>query len=571
MTSLARLVAAVLSGMLLTLAFVLGAAAPASAHSQVISSSPADGQRVETSPKQLTFVFSEPSDVSSVVVSLTGPSGPLNVLGTPVEQGVNDLGHQTIVVPVTAELPAGLYRETVSATSRIDGHTAGSELIFGVRTDVAAPAGDSGNTTSPVDRVRSILQGIMLIAAGIAVGLIALAGPARGRGLPAARIAAGIAGLAAIGSGAIWHIGNGLIVAACGLIGSVVLFAAAFMPTLTDRIRLWLAALGLAVAVVPLSLVGHAAAQGTLMAVFDGLHIITTATWAGVVIAAAFLLPKASRGDRLPILRRTSVLASVTFLISLITGLLMANGLVPSVGGLFGSLYGMGLVAKSVLVIPVLLLAIWARWRMNNGKSSSLVVEAGLLFVILSLGVLVASQPPPASQKFLPTPSWQADSAAASLDADDLLVSVQIAPNTPGTRFLVVRVDNTRRPAPGPIQAVKARFGSSGLLDLKQGTDGLWTTNVDVTEPGPTAIHVEVTRPLLPLAVANNTWTVGPTPGTYEGGSSLTGYVGAAIGGLIGLTLIGILVEGVSRGRRRDDDEPGATKPDSGAHSAVSV
>ena len=171
----------------------------------------------------------------------------------------------------------------------------------------------------------------------------------------------------------------------------------------------------------------------------------------------------------------------------------------------------------------------------------------------------------------MPTPSWQADSAAASLDADDLLVSVQIAPNTPGTRFLVVRVDNTRRPAPGPIQAVKARFGSSGLLDLKQGTDGLWTTNVDVTEPGPTAIHVEVTRPLLPLAVANNTWTVGPTPGTYEGGSSLTGYVGAAIGGLIGLTLIGILVEGVSRGRRRDDDEPGATKPDSGAHSAVSV
>ena len=73
MTSLARLVAAVLSGMLLTLAFVLGAAAPASAHSQVISSSPADGQRVVTSPKQLTFVFSEPSDVISVVVSLTGP------------------------------------------------------------------------------------------------------------------------------------------------------------------------------------------------------------------------------------------------------------------------------------------------------------------------------------------------------------------------------------------------------------------------------------------------------------------------------------------------------------------
>lgn len=571
MTSLVRLVAAVLSGMLLTFAFLLGAAAPASAHSQVISSSPADGQRVEKSPTQLTFVFSEPADVNTIVVSLTGPSGPLDVLGTPLEKAVNDLGHQTIVVPVTAELPAGLYRETISATSRIDGHSAGSELIFGVRTDVATPAGDSGNTTSAVDRVRSILQGIMLIAAGIAFGLIALAGPAGGRGLSAARIGAVVAAVAAIGSGAIWHTGNGLIVAAFGLIGSLILFAAAFMPTLSDRARLWIAAFGLAVAVVPLSLVGHAAAQGTLMAVFDGLHIITTATWAGVVIAAAFLLPKAGREERLSILRRTSVLASVTFLISLITGLLMANGLVPSVGGLFGSLYGMGLVAKSVLVIPVLLLAIWARVRMNKGTSSSLVVEAGLLFAILSLGVLVASQPPPASEKFLPTPSWQADSAAAALDADDLLVSVQIAPNTPGTRFLVVRVDNTRRPAPGAILDVKARFGESGLLNLKQGTDGLWTTNIDVTEPGPTAIHVEVKRPLLPLAVANNTWTVGPTPGTYEGGSSLTGYVGAAIGGLVGLTLIGILAEGIFRGRRQEDDEAGATRPDSGAHSSVSV
>ena len=200
-------------------------AAPASAHSQVISSSPADGQRVEKSPTQLTFVFSEPADVNTIVVSLTGPSGPLDVLGTPVEKAVNDLGHQTIVVPVTAELPAGLYRETISATSRIDGHSAGSELIFGVRTDVATPAGDSGNTTSAVDRVRSILQGIMLIAAGIAFGLIALAGPAGGRGLSAARIGAVVAAVAAIGSGAIWHTGNGLIVAAFGLIGSLILFA----------------------------------------------------------------------------------------------------------------------------------------------------------------------------------------------------------------------------------------------------------------------------------------------------------------------------------------------------------
>ena len=135
----------------------------------------------------------------------------------------------------------------------------------------------------------------------------------------------------------------------------------------------------------------------------------------------------------------------------------------------------------------------------------------------------------------------------------------------------MVRVDNTRRPAPGPITDVKARFGNSSLLDLKQGSDGLWTSNVDVTEPGPTAIHVEVSRPLLPLAVANSTWTVAPTPGTYEGGAPLTGYVGAAIGGLVGLTLIGVLAEGVVRRRRDDEPEGTETASDPGAHSSVPV
>jgi hypothetical protein len=121
------------------------------------------------------------------------------------------------------------------------------------------------------------------------------------------------------------------------------------------------------------------------------------------------------------------------------------------------------------------------------------------------------------------------------------------------------------------VTDVKARFGNSPLLDLKQGTDGLWTSNVDVTEPGPTAIHVEVSRPLLPLAVANNTWTVAPTPGTYEGGAALTGYIGAAIGGLVGLTLVGVLAEGLIRRRREDEQSDVEATPDAGAHSSVPV
>ncbi len=556
MTSVSRLGAAVLSSVVLAIALLLGAAAPASAHSQLVSSSPADGQRVETSPKELTFLLSEPADLATMVVTLTGAAGPVDSLGAPLDRGVNAVGRQTVAVPVTQTLDKGLYRVTLKVTSKFDGHSSSAQMVFGVRTDVVTPAGDSGQTeTSLGDRARTVLQGVTLVGAGIAFGLLILSGLSGGRGQRAALIAALIAAAAAVCGGLLWHVGNGLVVAVAGTIGALLLALLAAVPSVGGRWREWLAALGLVIAVAPLALVGHAAAQGGLMTVLSTLHIVTTAAWSGAVLAGAIVMVKAGQRMRLSILRRVSLVGSITFLISLITGLLLANGLVPSVAGLFGSLYGWGLVAKSLLVVPVLLLAIWARSRMNRGSSSSLAVEAVLLITIVTIGVLVASQPPPAAAKFQPTPSWQADTAPAALNADDLLVSVQVDPNTPGSRFLVVKVDDTRRPSPGKVIGVKASLGDNDPQPLVQGADGLWTTRVDVTEPGPTAVHVAVARDGLPVAVANSTWTVAPTPGTLEGGSTLTVYVWLLIGGLVALSLLGLVIEGfVTRREKIDGD-----------------
>ncbi len=564
MISFRRIGAAVLSGAVLAIALSLGAAAPASAHAQVISSSPSDGQRVETSPKALTFLLSEKADLTTAIVTITAGAGSIDALGTPVMRSVNDVGRETIDVPVKSALTPGLYRVTFTAASAIDGHTASSEFIFGVQTDVSAPLGDESQSSSAsvADRIRSLLQGITLIGAGIAFGLLMLSPVAGGRGNRAALVVSVLAGVAALLGGVIWHTGNGLVVAATGAIGAALLAVLAIVPTAGSRARLWLIALGLVVAVAPLALVGHAAAQGTLMTTFSALHVVTTAAWAGSVIAAAFLIARGGRRSRASILSRTSLVASVTFLISLITGLLLANGLVPSVAGLFGSLYGWGLVAKVTLVIPVLLLAIWTRTRLRSGKPSSVVLEASLLGIILVLGVLVASQPPPAAEKFQPTPSWQADTAAAGLNADDLLVSVRVDPNTPGSRFLVIRVDNTRRPSPGEIIGVKAALGADAPVALEKAADGLWTTRIDVTSAGPQAIHVEVSRPQLPVAIANSTWTVAPTRGTLVGGAALGAYIGIAIAGLVSLTLLGLVLEGFL-GRRRVADADGELDSDS--------
>jgi copper transport protein len=154
--------------------------------------------------------------------------------------------------------------------------------------------------------------------------------------------------------------------------------------------------------------------------------------------------------------------------------------------------------------------------------------------------------------------------------ADDLLVSAQIDPNTPGNRFLVVRVDDTRRPAPGVVSAVEAVVGDGDVASLVRGKDGLWTTSTSITEPGLTSFQVTAHRAGLPDAVATLSWTVAPVPGTQIGGSPLNRYVAVAIAGLIVTWLLVLLVEGVVRPRRRaqdgdvhddvdtDEQEPGA-------------
>ena len=530
----------VLLGLLvLAMAVLLGTAAPASAHSQIVSSTPSNGERLDTAPQQLTFVLSEPADLASVAVSLAGPSGPVGALGEVRADATATSARQTLLVPVTTTLDKGLYRLTFKARSSVDGHTSSTQVIFGVGVDVVDAAGDAAPVVSPLDTLRTVAQGLGLVAAGLASGLLLLAPVALGRGRRTARVAAIVAAGAAALGGLLWHEGNGLVVAGVGIVGALGLYV---LARRIDAARVWQLAVALVLAVAPLSLIGHAAAQGTLMTAVSAVHLVTTAAWVGVVVATV-IVTRDSDVDRRAVLTVTSRVGGATFLASLATGLLLMGSIVPSIGGLVGSWYGRGLISKMILVVAVLALAAYARVRLQRGRVTSVRVEALLLALIAGIAIVVATLPPPQSARYQPTPAWEVDTAAASVPADDLLVSLGIDPNFPGTRFFVVRVADTRRPAPAPVTAVTATVGAMTPTPMQHLSDGSWSIKVDVSQPGPRAVHVDVARAGLPVASATTTWTVAPTPGTLSGGGGLAGLVTLALIVLVVATLLGVVLE----------------------------
>ncbi len=62
-----------LGALAVMLGLLLVAAGPASAHTQIVSSSPSNGERLDESPSKLVFVLSEPAEPSTVQVTVAGP------------------------------------------------------------------------------------------------------------------------------------------------------------------------------------------------------------------------------------------------------------------------------------------------------------------------------------------------------------------------------------------------------------------------------------------------------------------------------------------------------------------
>ena len=127
-------------------AFVVLVGPPAHAHTTLVSSSPADGARLDTPPATIQLVFSEPVDARFVTVVVSSADGGHWEDGAPM------VSETVVVQPVQRLIDAGAYSIAYRVVAA-DGHPVTGELSFTMTVPMPTPA-VTDSTTAAATRAR---------------------------------------------------------------------------------------------------------------------------------------------------------------------------------------------------------------------------------------------------------------------------------------------------------------------------------------------------------------------------------------------------------------------------------
>jgi len=419
-----------------------GTAAPAAAHAGLVSTDPASGTVLDTAPRDLRLIFSEPVAPVAEAFTLYDSSG--RYAGSDGGQGrvpVTSLD-TTVTALLPPSLPNGSYLLSWRVVSA-DSHPIGGVLPFAVGETSAAPPApppaDAESLGNPVNSLYLALQVLgylaLLGAAGLSVfdQVVLVREPGRPRTrrrLLALGVGLSVAaytlllpltvlrergeGLSRLGGAGPWREGWSTPAAATlalAAAGGLLLLLAARLPAAAGRL---VGLLGGLVAVASVLPTGHTRTYGPawLVVTLDLVHAATAAIWFGGLIGLGLHLARARRShsDPVPV---AAVVARFSALAGALVGLLGASGLgmaviiLGSVSALFDTSYGRALLVKLALVAVIGLLAVWnkaylvkavrrrnapaAQWRRLRG---AVLDEAALLVVALAITGLLTMQSP---------------------------------------------------------------------------------------------------------------------------------------------------------------------------------
>ncbi|KWX00974.1 hypothetical protein LI90_2002 [Carbonactinospora thermoautotrophica] len=396
-------------------------APPASAHAELVRTSPTDRQRLDTPPRAVVLEFTE--QVQPVVTRL------LDADGRPVSTGeLRTLG-RSLLLPLPPDLPRGVYVVTWRVVSS-DTHPVSGAFAFGIGVEPGSlatappPAGASGAEVALMLCRWIGYAGLALILGGSV--FLVVCWPA-GRALARRTVAAGW--VAAVATPVLALLVHGPYLTGRPLVSALdprlladtagtrfgllhlarlcllLALARPLRAILTPGHRPGRAALGAAVLLAGVVATyvgaGHAAAgeRRALAMVSDGLHLAAMSLWAGglVLLAACALRPRhrPTLGDALTRFSRLA-LGSVGVLAA--TGLFQTWRQVGSFAGLTGTPYGRLLLVKIALFTVLLVLGALAMRAVRGDAAGRLrrivPIEVACLAVVLGLTAVLVTMPP---------------------------------------------------------------------------------------------------------------------------------------------------------------------------------
>ncbi|MGZ8648549.1 MAG: copper resistance CopC/CopD family protein [Solirubrobacteraceae bacterium] len=410
----------------------------ASAHAVLLRTEPSNDNIVQQQPRQVTLRFSEP------VESAFGSIRVYDSSAKRLDDGeVRRPDDKTVTVGIDGPLERGTYTVTWRVLSA-DSHPVHGAFVFHHKAPGVKPGGIAASLN--LDPPRSVSVGLdvarfldfallLLLAGGAGALLWALAsapGPVRRRlgtvlvgaavGLAVVALAGivlegGVAGGFSLGDSLRWSVFNGVLETRFGKVWLAQAVAAAVLAGLAlvvrqrgDRWAGYLTA-GLAIALLATpGLAGHAHTAGGAALVADVIHLAAGAAWTGGLLFLVLALIWAAE-DRWPLASRAvprfSTLAVVSVVALIGAGTVSAYLEVKAWRGLWDTTYGLLLLAKIALVVPLLALGAYnnrfAVPRLRAGVASVIEqrrflrtagIEVLLMVAIVAVTAVLVSEAP---------------------------------------------------------------------------------------------------------------------------------------------------------------------------------
>jgi copper transport protein len=437
---------------LATLLLVVGFATGVSAHAALVAVEPASGSMLAGAPKAVELRFNE--TVTPGAIQLIDGAGRARN-----DARVSASG-ETILVAMPADLPQGTAVVSYRVISQ-DGHPVAGSVIFsiGMPTGTQPPANADGGLNVLIWLARvglylGLFAGVggVFFARWVAWSMTGMTVPRIGLaiGLPSALLGLGVLGLDLLGLplAALATIAPWKIAFATSAGPALLVAITAMLFALLALRNVWcaraLALIAFAGVGLSLAMSGHAATAPpellTRPAIF--IHGLAVAFWIGALAPLAALVSK-SPATALPMVNRFSRIAVAVVGVLALTGLALAFVQLEKLSALVETRYGLILSIKLALVLVLLALAAFNRFRLTpalpgDHKAAPALKRSILLECAIALGVFAVV----AGWRFTPPPRTIVPETplAIHIHTDKAMFQVLVSPGKAGLDNFVLQL-----------------------------------------------------------------------------------------------------------------------------------